>query len=233
MFKRLFPFFLGIYFHFAGFCHAAIIYSNYDFGDAYNVGVGLLLNQGRPQCGGCLQESINIDVANAFTPSGTDFILERVELTVGLLAGPNQIDLFITTSGPDNKPLSIVETFHIEGAMSPYTDAFRPPLMAISSLHPILNSGTQYWLLAALTGPDAAAGWFFESMNKGGFQAVRCEGDSEALEGCAPQARGDWFVVNQPIRNAFRITGTPIPEPGTLLLLILGLGSLTAWKCRG
>ncbi len=141
-----------------------VIFNNFGPGDTYYINSGLTVSTGQPI-------NSDVDSATAFAPAGGDYILTKIELAVGLQAGPNELDVWLM-SDDGGKPGGIIETFHFSGAMGPF-GTFNPPLAADSVLKPILGEGMQYWLVASVTGPDAWAGWNFNSIGDNGTLAQR------------------------------------------------------------
>jgi len=88
-------------------------------------------------------------------------------------------------------------------------------LVGSSTLHPILNPGTDYWLVASapIVAPastiDTWAVWNLSDPLAVGKHAYRIDS-------------GDWKTIDK--MGAFRVEGTVVPVPGAVLLGILGLG---------
>ena len=168
---------------------AEVIFSNFGPGDSYDT-----------LCG--WTTSLDNDVGMAFTPIGTDFHLERIELA-GSLAGGCEMDVWLMTG--DFHPDTIIETFHQIGPLN--------GIMSMdSSLHPILEADTQYWIVASFIQECSPfgelAGWYSNNINDQG-----------------PVAQGKYpslYNSGNLMRGAFRITGTPIvrgpitPSEGTI-----------------
>ena len=169
------------------------IFNNFDVEDAYNANQGWSLVEGEP-----FPTAIGFIQGDAFTPVGSDFILNTVELPVWLDNGPNELDVWLM-SDVDGLPGEIIEAFHLSDAMGPGGGLVNPLLMDTSVLNPILKEGTQYWLIASLTGPDASGAWNLNSIGDIGPHAV------------LRSDVGEWSASDQE-RGAFRITGTPVEE---------------------
>ena len=88
--------------------------------------------------------------------------------------------------------------------------------MANSVLHPILQAGTQYWLIADPGNAATVDAWNFNSIGDTGPHAV--------------SAGGGPFTDGTNTRGAFEILGTPVPEPSTLALFGLGSLGLVGWR---
>jgi hypothetical protein len=177
---------------------AGTIFSNFGPGDSFDPG-GQTLSVGSP-----IGE--DDDQGSAFTPSSNLF-LTRIELAVGLASGPNLLDVWLM-SDSGGQPNTIIESFHLVDAMGPFAGS-RPLVSADSILHPLLSAGIQYWLIADTPGPDELAAWNFNSIGDIGPNAFQVNS-------------GGWFVGTG-LRDAFRVSGSSsIPEPNTLLLVLLG-----------
>jgi hypothetical protein len=179
--------------------HAAVIFDNFGPGDTYNTGVGWTISSSGSSPG-------HWDQGDAFTPLGSDYRLDTIELAMWLATGTNELDVWLM-SDSSGKPGAVIESFYFNGVMQPAPGSV---LLANSVLNPVLLAGTQYWLVASTPGPDTWAAW-----NK------NSTGDT------GPHAQwvgGPWGVAND-TAGAFRISGT-VPEPSTLLLLGSGLAGL-------
>ncbi len=192
---------------------ADIIYDNFP-GDRYISFTGWTVGLGAGQV---------FEQGEGFRPAGNDFSLSRIELGLGLLQGPNEIDVRLM-SDAGGAPGSVIEAFHLSGVLGPWPGV-NPPVVVDSILHPILTAGEQYWIVLSATSPDTTAVWGDNSFNIFGPHAIRRDG--------LP-----WNVLGNAISSAFRVSGTPltpIPEPAGLLSLGVGLlilGSYACWRRR-
>lgn len=122
--------------------------------------------------------------------------------------GTNQVELWLM-SDAGGAPGSIIESFSFTGAMG-VLGQMNPPLTAVSVLRPELQAGTQYWLIASAPAADTDAAWNLNNQGATGPLAFRWSG-------------GAWGITSD-TQGAFRIQD--IPEPGSFLLLLTGLGLL-------
>ncbi len=220
----------ALFLYCTGPAYADVVYSNYGPGGAFQYGIGLGLLDGRPECAGCPEQPLHTYVGNAFTPHRTNYRLDSLELTGWLVTGPNELDLFLVMDA-SGKPGELIEAFHLSGVIPLSNSESKLPLVAQSALHPVLREETQYWLVASVSGPDALFAWNFDTTDGEGLEAHACVGPGAGA--CSPWAQGDWYVVHQPKRTVFRVSGTPIPEPRTAVLLSIGVTCLLAFARPG
>lgn len=154
----------------------------------------------------------------AFTPFGQSYTLDQLELPLQLFSGPNEADVFVT-GDLGGLPNGILESFHLSGALPVGSTA----LIAIDSTsHPILSSGVQYWVVAA-GGTSSFVSW-----------------KQNELQEMGPNVSGSTLTSlvrnsDMNVREAMRVSGTAVPEPGTQVLvgvlLILYAGAAFVRRC--
>jgi hypothetical protein len=165
--------------------------------------------------------SVTLEVAAAFTPT-TDAIFTGVDFAAELLGQPGDLTVALLVTGASGTPDAVLETFTVAAPAL-------PSLVSIaSSLNPVLNAGTEYWL--DISSASTAAWWL---------------DNDQGLRGpVAQNQNGQGFVLltdyegNPPLQPAFRINDDPVgltstsaafadpvdaPEPSSLLLVIAGL----------
>jgi hypothetical protein len=167
------------------------IFSNFGDMDTRQVPGGAMC-AGNPQAS-CGAGVTRIDLGFGFTPTGGEYRLRRIELAIGLVDGPNELDVWLMEDQA-GKPGAPIEAFRFSNAMGPF--GVDDPLLAAESVQqPILKAGTRYWLVASLPFADAMAGWHDNSIGDAGPRAHRING-------------GDWQISTQ-TRGAFRVVGAP------------------------
>lgn len=180
---------------------ADTIFNSFGPGDSYNAGVGYTIGNGGYQQG------------NAFSPAMTASV-DSYEIAIGLVSGQNLFSLSLLNDLA-GEPGSVIETFQINDAMGTF-GVMNPPILVNSLVHPLLEAGKQYWLIA---GAPSADTWAAFNYNGTGMMGLRATWSDVA---------SFWDVYEDNVA-AFRINGTPgaaVPEPTSLLLLAAGIGVL-------
>jgi len=192
---------------------ADIIYDNFGPGDSYQT------------IGWTVGSLFDFDQGNAFAVDslGMDYYLETIELAVGLVSGPNELDVWLMTDSA-GEPDTIIESFHFSDEMGSFGD-LSPPLTANSLLNPLLEADEQYWLIASVSDPETWAAWYRNSTGDVGLTA---QGDDPGTWGVSERTKGVFRVTGTPIS----VTPVSVSEPVTLLLLGSSLLGLAGFRRR-
>jgi len=190
---------------------ATIIYNTFGPGDTFNSPGWTISNQS--------DTTPNFDQGDAFIPDAS-YRLDTIELAFSLVRGTNTLDVWLM-SDSGGKPGAIIETFQFINQMS--SIPLRGIISGTSTLHPLLEANTQYWLIASVPVSGTLAPWWMSPSGEG------LHADREDL--------GPWSVFNTSRsdlekQGAFRINGTPVPEPSTILLLGAGLAGVGILRRR-
>ena len=192
----------------AGTSQAGVIFSTFGPGDSHSTGFSFDVTS--PPANG----STDRDEAMGFSVQGVnDFTLTSIELAVinsFSNNGGTLMDVYLM-SDVAGEPGSVIESFQLDLPAA----FFGGILTASSLLNPILQAGSEYWLVASATEPNSFLGWYFDN---NGF--TEPEGPSLVRVN-----NGEWQVHTFG-RGAFRVNGdsieSSVPEPSTIALLLTG-----------
>ena len=180
----------------------AIVFSNFGPGMTFNVPQAWNVS-GTNFFGGRV-------VAQSFTPT-VNVAFSSAQLPMGIINGPNLLQvLLMTISG--GLPGTIVEAITLTDAVAPIGTG--GIVLANSALHPVLNAGTEYWLVAFAPDDNTFMGW---NLSLNDFSTFVLLNGTHSIT-------GPW-EFSAP-RGAFQINGSPVPEPATMLLLGAGILSI-------
>lgn len=144
-------------------------------------------------------------VAERFTVSGNDYLFEQLEFAAGLSMGPNSLAVSLRADNA-GVPGSTIEPFLVNNVPSQYAGK-----MSVNSvMHPVLHNGSSYWIVMASGASNTYAFW---PKNFG-------------LWGTAAWGPGSSWTVGTDRPGVYRVSGSAVPEPSSLLAMLTGLGSL-------
>jgi len=174
------------------------IYSNLDSSGGFNTAQGWVVD------GGSVADQV---IANAFTPSQT-VTLADAQLALGSILGLSSMSVYLE-SNVGGAPGTVLASLTEQGAMGGF-----PPGSLVEytcTACPMLQAGTEYWLVAQEPDPDTVAAWAWNDIgdtSTGNFDY----NDAGSIS-------GPWQVDLGDPRGAFEVQGTSTPEPATLFLL--------------
>jgi hypothetical protein len=158
--------------------------------------------------------------ADAFTPTQTAAVFS-VKAALGYVSGAvNDVKLEIRADA-NGLPGAVLDT--LDFPMLPAAETNAPPVTALSTQHPVLQAGTQYWLQAFAAG-DTVDVISLNNTNDVGLHANSNTGGDSYYQ-----------VFNTNERGAFAVIGaTSVPEPTTVMLPLLATAGLAlrSWRRR-
>jgi hypothetical protein len=191
-----------------GAAKGATIVNRFGPGDTHSLNAGMVIGF---HLGTDLQQALSFTV-----PQSSDFFLDSIEVPLGLAtndAPTSSTFRILGDSGGLPDANALIEAFSIHGILGGSATIFTAP----SLNRPILSAGESYWLSAANDENIGIFGW--ANLNDGSTppRAVRRGFGPWVLENVSPPEDSDDLSTG----GAFRINGTPIPEPGSTGLILI------------
>jgi hypothetical protein len=191
---------------FAGFFTAFVLsagpvtlFSDFGPGGTWSPGPGWTFG-----CGAVCWGNAGLTLAFGFTPNVTANLAEVDTVVQSMFSVPETLLLSVAADSSGN-PGAVLEQFSLPLTLTPAV------LTAVSAVHPLLESGEQYWIVYQLPDPvnDAAA----VSINDIGYSGPY-----------ASHFGNDPWSVYIDTAGVFSVTGDqPVPEPGSASLVIAGI----------
>jgi hypothetical protein len=152
-------------------------------------------------------------VAMAFSPSSTSPLF-GIDLAIGVATSVSGVEPFTLAlrSSDGGVPGSTIESWNLATnfRVTQCTNCFET---ASSTLRPVLQAGTQYWLVV-LPHPDFDGDWMLSLRSNPAIGTIGLSSDSGTT----------WTAMPNSQLGAFDVTGvSSTPEPSTLVLLAGGL----------
>lgn len=156
-------------------------------------------------------------LALPFTPSATMNIADAV-LALGNYAGNNNaVNVYLMNdSGLGYPGGSVLDTLTQVGTIPPFSGGGGLVQFNCTSC-PVVNSTTQYWIVALETDPGTEQAWMFAYQDEQGHLAFNQVGSNQ----------GPWNQFDGTI-SGFRVDGGVVPEPSTLVMLGSGILAVAA-----
>lgn len=184
-----------------------VVYDSFGPGNAYNSGVVWAVS-GTSTSGGYRGQ------AEFFAP-GISGYLSSIQLATYHASGSALSNFYIAQDNGSGIPGVILEAYlNVQNVNG---------LLTINSTgRPLLQAGQKYWICDEPAASNSYNGWYQNSQNViNGFAFERSVWSWSAFTDTA----------HSPPSGVFRVSVTPVPEPATAGLLLLG-GCLFARRCR-
>jgi hypothetical protein len=188
-----------------GTSSADILYNNFGASDIYDTTYGWTLSYGGPLGGDAFEDAV------AFTVTGGDFYFDSAEVAVNHFWGPDVVYFNLHADG-GGIPGAVLDGTTASGVVPPGT--IGPPMLAHFGGDIILRDGETYWLALRTEETDAHLSWAFNVVNDFGLRAWQVN------NGPWNPATGSKGTDSE--RGVFRINGTPVPAPTSIVLLAIG-----------
>jgi hypothetical protein len=183
-----------------------IVYSNIDSSTVFPLGFGIGNTNPSDQA-----------LATPFVSSG-DFLFTGVRIPLGLNRGTPAADVYLM-SDAGGKPGAVLEELTAIGLLPLPGSLFT----LTSSLQLELQAGVTYWLAVTPVDANSDVSWRRNTIG----EAISA---SNVAITTSLDLTGSWSFVpanSALLRPGFEVDGMPVPEPGTLPLLLLGLLAVT------
>jgi hypothetical protein len=184
-----------------------IIFTNY--GPGYTMSSGGWYTNWDP--------ALEYDLFGRFSVESGTYTLDSVGVGLVGYMDPVAYDLFVYEDNGNNLGI-LLESIHVTDQPLGY-DA---NTVVNSATHPLLQEGMTYWIGISTTGTDTVS-WYLALNDPAGLNAVFIT----PVDPNYPWP--GWNLLVEGNNFVFEVTGTPVPEPSTMLLLGSGLIGLAGY----
>jgi hypothetical protein len=194
----------------AGSCRPAeadVIYSTFGPGDSYNHAAGWVVGFAPGPAGA---GPYWFQIGASFTPTDS-FITTSIDLAAvqtRTSTGPDDLLVQLWTGTLPGIGASLAQ-FAFDPALipTPPSAVYTAPLAGV-----LLTAGTQYWVVLSVANLGTTQNAYAWMLN------------SQGIQGLAAARLDNWFL-QEDSTPAFRVNGTPAPEPAGTALVALGLAA--------
>ena len=218
-------------FAFIAFCFAPtsvadIVFENFDAGGGFSATDNTVAVASRD--GGGLGGGQATRLAVRFTVVGGNFTLDSLDLPISYQGDVEGNDVMRVRITQDvGTPGATLETLSSgENIWPTFTNPFSTITNLESSSNPLLENGQSYWIVTEPTEFGAGADYrWFQNTSGNDVRIIQ-----QQQSGGLPS--DPWPSSNSFNPLAFRVNGTAVPEPDSLLLVAMGVSGLLVKRRR-
>jgi hypothetical protein len=182
-------------------------------GDVYNTSSGWLVN------GSANPPQPYVAEAFAFTPAFSGYLSQlRLAMCAGDANLANDVaNVYIAANSAQNVPGANLESF-LNVPCAGIFGVDNPLISLTSTVHPLLQAGNTYWLWVQAAVPQAA---IVVNQNSLGILAPQAQAFSAT-----------WLARGNKATFAFDVEVTPVPEPSSIAIAVLGMLAMFTAKAK-